>query len=271
VKDFRSWADEYCPAVYPAITNQGEFLLSVLAQYLRSLREQNVVYAEIMLSSFTFQYDDIDEQLALYRQYRNVADAVGQGSLQTEFLIAIGRTRDRQKMERRFERILKVGQAGLVRGVAVAGLEEPNTIKPYSDMFQEWRKADLGIEIHAGEWEGPDLIWEALEYGHAQRIGHGLAAFADPLLVKHLRDHCIHMEFCPTSNTLLTRHNRMADHPIRNAIDEGISFSINTDDPGPFCTDITHEYQLCHEAFSLDEHDFEQICSNALAASFGSA
>jgi hypothetical protein len=44
VQDLRSWAEEYCPTVSAVLTNRGEFLLDVLAEYLRSLKRQNVVY-----------------------------------------------------------------------------------------------------------------------------------------------------------------------------------------------------------------------------------
>ncbi len=37
----------------------------------------------------------------------------------------------------------------------------------------------MGIEIHAGEWSGPESVWDALEYGKPDRIGHGVGAFED--------------------------------------------------------------------------------------------
>ena len=163
---------------------------------------------------------------------------------------------------------MRVKEAGLICGVAVAGLEEENTIKPYTDIFGEFKKAGLGIEIHAGEWEGPRFIWEALEYGYADRIGHGLAAFEDPVLVKYINENRVHLEFCPTSNLYLTKHKRIQDHPLKHALMEGISFSINTDDPGPLCCDINHEYELVQKTFRLTEEDFDTIRKNSLQAAF---
>lgn len=269
VKDFTDWAEKYNPVVYPFVTDKGEFLLQVLARHLIELKQQHVIYVEVMLSSFTFQYPDTERQIALYQQYRDVADRIGGTDLQIEFLIAIGRTTDRAKMERRLQRILEVAKGGLICGVAVAGLEEPNTIRPYQDIFNEFRKAGLGIEIHAGEWKGPEFIWEALQYGYAKRIGHGLAAFDDPLLVKHIREQNIHLEFCPTSNTLLTKYKQIADHPIKRALEHELSFSVNTDDPGPFGTDMDHEYDIVQKAFHLETADFKKILADTLIAAFG--
>lgn len=96
-----------------------------------------------------------------------------------------------------------------------------------------------------------------------------MAAFDDPLLVKYIREHDIHMEFCPTSNMLLTKYKDISDHPIGKAIDEGVSFSINTDDPGTFGTDMDREYDTVQKAFHLTEAHFERILENSLKAAFG--
>lgn len=269
VKNFQAWAEQYCPVIYPVFENRGELLLELLSRYLYTLLKQNVIYAEIMLSSFTFQYADLAQQIELYQAYRDAADKICDGKMQVEFLIAIGRTTNRQKMEARLTRILDIAKSKLICGVAVAGLEDENTIKPYQDIFSAFKKAGLGMEIHAGEWKGPSSVWEALEYGYATRIGHGLAAFDDPLLVKYIKEHDIHLEFSPTSNVRLTKYTDIRSHPIKKALAEAISFSINTDDPGPFCTDMNTEYALVQQAFNLNEKDFEKILTNSLKAAFG--
>lgn len=269
VNNLTDWIERYGPAASAVYKHDGEVLLPVFAQYLCELKQQNVRYSEIMLSGFTFQHENILEQIALYEQFRRIADQIGGNELQVEFLLAFGRTTDGRKMERLAERILSLTQAGLICGVAVAGLETENTIKPHRDLFARFHEAGLGIEIHAGEWSGPEFIWEALEYGHASRIGHGLSTFDDPLLVSHINSNNIHLEFCPTSNRILTRYKNLATHPIKRALDENISFSINTDDPGPFATDMNHEYSIVQKAFSLTEADFDQILYAGLKAAFG--
>ena len=268
IESIRDWVENYGAFIDPVVSNNGEFLLKLLELYLIKSKQQNVIYSEIMLSGFTFQHGDIDRQIELYKKFRESADKIGGDGYQIEFLIAIGRTTDRRKMELLLNRLLSVKEAGLICGVAVAGLEEENTVKPYTDIFSEFKNAGLGIEIHAGEWKGPEFIWEALEYGFADRIGHGLAAFEDPVLVKHIKENRIHLEFCPTSNLCLTKYKRIEDHPLKHALAEGISFSINTDDPGPLCCDINHEYELVQKTFGLTEKDFDTIRENSLRAAF---
>jgi len=61
------WLENYGPFIDPVVSNNGEFLLKLLELYLIKSKQQNVIYSEIMLSGFTFQHDDIDRQIELYR------------------------------------------------------------------------------------------------------------------------------------------------------------------------------------------------------------
>ena len=69
---------------------------------------------------------------------------------------------------------------------------------------------------------------------------------------------------------LLTKYKDITDHPIKRALEKEISFSINTDDPGPFDTDMNREYAIVQKAFDLTKDDFDKILKNSLNASFGS-
>ncbi len=115
---------------------------------------------------------------------------------------------------------------------------------------------------------GPESVWDALEYGFADRIGHGLAIFRDPVLQKHVEDNQVHIEFCPTSNVLLTDIASIAEHPIRIALERGMNFSVNTDDPGPFGCSMNSEFNMLHQSLGLTENDFERIFRNCLKSAF---
>ena len=59
---------------------------------------------------------------------------------------------------------------------------------------------------HAGEWAGPENVWETLEHYAPDRIGHGVRAIDDPQLVETLAERRIPLEVCATSNV---RHRRL--------------------------------------------------------------
>jgi adenosine deaminase len=131
--------------------------------------------------------------------------------------------------------------------------------------------AGLGIEIHAGEQAGPESVWDALEHGRPDRLGHGVRAFEDARLVERLCQRGVHLEFCLTSNLCLGVVSALQEHPLGRARALGMSFSISTDDPGPFGCSMESEMKLANETFALAGEDRAQIRKNAWRARFGRA
>jgi len=127
-----------------------------------------------------------------------------------------------------FYPILALYEAGLVVGVALAGPERGNPVKPFHKTITRFHEAGLGIEIHAGEWCGPESIWDALEHGYPHRIGHGVSLFQDPKLIGLFQERQIHLELCPTSNLKTGSIAQIEEHPIGRARELGLNFSPMT-------------------------------------------
>ncbi len=249
----------------PFVAGNGKLLLEVLRLHLKALAAQNVRYAEIMLCSFLRTADDRLHQLL--HEYQNVAaDLTG---IKVSYLWAIGRSPDRARFEQKIERVISLWRQGYIHGLALAGNEKACKVKDYADIFQRLADEGIPVEIHAGEWCGPDSIWDALEYGYPRRIGHALSLFDDPALPKHFEKNNVHIEFCPTSNLRLSGVRRIEDHPILKAMDCGLSFSINTDDPGHFECTMNSEYRLLHAVRPFDAGTCQHILRNSLSAAFG--
>jgi adenosine deaminase len=136
------------------------------------------------------------------------------------------------------------------------------------NIFDLFRGLGLGIEIHAGEFAGPASVWDALQYGAPDRLGHAVAAFEDEALVQTLLERRIHIEFCPTSNLRLGVVRQIEQHPLGVARELGLEFSINTDDPGPFECSLTSEFELVQRTFGFTAGDFERVFQSALRAAF---
>jgi adenosine deaminase len=235
VTSLEDWGERYGKLIYPVVHNRADTLLQVLKHHLGNLADQRVIYAEIMLSSINMQCEDLQEQMRLYRQFCEIAKGGGDHRIQVEFLIAFGRGSAREKYEALAERILEAYRQGLICGVAVAGNETSTFLGPFKDIFEAFKKAGLGVEIHAGEWGGPEYVWDALENGCADRIGHGLAIFKDPLLLKHIEENRIHVEFCH---------------------------------PGPFLCSMNSEFRLLERAFHFTERDYDMIFENSMESAF---
>lgn len=139
---------------------------------------------------------------------------------------------------------------------------------PFAPIFRRARNAGLNITVHAGEAAGPDNIRTAISDLSAQRIGHGVRAFHDPLVETLLRDTGIPLELCVTSNVQTQAVERLSAHPLRRYFDQGIKVTLNTDDPGTSAISLSGEYLICARDFAFNAHEIEILLRNGIDAAF---
>jgi aminodeoxyfutalosine deaminase len=144
------------------------------------------------------------------------------------------------------------------------GVPRPQ-FKPY---FDKARAAGLRSVPHAGETTGPETVWDALRELGAERIGHGISAVRDPLLLAHLAEHRIGMEVCPTSNVRTRAVRSIEDHPLRTMVEAGLLVTINSDDPPMFGTTLDNEYAVAAHLLECGPDGLAALARNAVTASF---
>lgn len=138
----------------------------------------------------------------------------------------------------------------------------------FVDHFNEGRDAGWHITVHAGEEGGPDNIWQAVEELGAERIGHGVSAAQDPMLMDYLAENAIGVESNLTSNLQTRVIDSYQEHPLRTFLEKGILATINTDDPGISAIDLKHEYEVAAPAAGLSIAQIRQTQKNALNIAF---
>ena len=239
----------------------------ILERHIERLKAQNVVYAEIFVGGSEIPKDD-DDFLKNIEDITGILRTMEDRKIQIELVYQFGRNRAPEQIEALSDWIVKAYKEDFIVGVAMAGLEKGFPVRPFANVFRKFKDAGLGIEIHAGEWVGPESVWDALEHGFPDRIGHGVTAFQDETLLQKLREEDLHIEVCPTSNLKTGSVDSIDVHPVRIARDLGMNYSINTDDPGIFECSMNSEYQLLADVFGFSEDDFQRIYQNSLNARF---
>jgi adenosine deaminase len=149
-------------------------------------------------------------------------------------------------------------------GIDLAGKELPGTISPFARVFERARAMGLKTTAHAGEFLGPQAIWETLEFLNPDRIGHGISAIHDDKLISELAKRQIPLDISITSNLKLNAINDLRSHPVRRFFNSGIPITINTDDPAFFDTSLCREYMLLRDELGFSYHDIEELIENAL-------
>ncbi len=156
-----------------------------------------------------------------------------------------------------------------VVAIGIGGDESRGPAWWFRDVYAFARSMGLRLTAHAGETEGPESIWAALEIG-AERIGHGIRAVDDPVLLRHLRDHQIPLEICLTSNVCTGVVPSLAKHPLRKLYDAGVPITLHTDDPGVFRCTLQSEFAAARQLGLREEELLVMMRNSERARFFGS-
>lgn len=153
-----------------------------------------------------------------------------------------------------------------VIGFDVAGAERGNPARLFKEAFDIARSGKLGLTIHAGEDEGPEAIWEAVDILGARRIGHGCSAIKDKALMRRLAKDQVLVECCYTSNYQTGAVPMGAPHPMFTFLEYGIPIAICTDNTTVSNTDQIRENEKLSKWLTTAQ--LEEIHRKARAHSF---
>lgn len=120
----------------------------------------------------------------------------------------------------------------------------------------------------AGETTGSSKIWEAIDLLGAQRLGHGISAAKDRVLMKILADRQIPLELCPSSNLRTGLIRSIGALPLAEFQKAGVPVSISSDDPPMFGTSLIRELDIVRKAFGLGREDMIELSRGAIHQSF---
>jgi len=134
------------------------------------------------------------------------------------------------------------------------------------------------ISLHAGELTMGLVrpkqltfhIRDAIETGHAKRIGHGIAVNYErdsEGLLRKMADEGIMVEINLTSNdTILGVKGK--DHPLVLYRDMLVPYALSTDDEGVSRIDLTHEYMRLYSEHRVPYFELRHSARNSLTYSF---
>ena len=233
---------------------------------MESLHAQNVLHAEVYVSAgvILWRNQDLD----------SIFEGLEQGRLRGErdfgvsllWIFDAVRHFGVEAAAQVFDRAIQFKDRNVV-GVGIGGDECRAAAELFKEIYAKARDHGLRLTAHAGESAGPESIWGALNIG-AERIGHGLNAYADTELMRILSERQVPIEICMTSNIRTGCLDDLRRHPIRRYFEEGLMITINSDDPAMFSTTLEHEYQLCQDVFELTDEHIRELARNSFEASF---
>lgn len=150
-------------------------------------------------------------------------------------------------------------------GVDLHGYEQMPTEAGTAAVWARLRAAGKVTKCHAGEFDGPARVREAIEQLGVNRIQHGVRAIEDAAVVRLAVERDVTFDVCPLSNVGLRVVPSMTEHPIRRLMEAGVRCTVSTDDPLCFANSITEEYTVLAAELGFTRAELGRVAKNGWA------
>ena len=147
-------------------------------------------------------------------------------------------------------------------GIDLHGHELMPTPPATAAIWARAREAGKITKCHAGEFDGPGRVREAIEVLGVKRIQHGVRAIEESAVVKLAADNDVTFDMCPISNVGLQVVPSIGDHPIRRLMLAGVRCTVSTDDPLCFANTITEEYETLASELTFTATELATVARN---------
>ena len=260
-----------------AFLEKFKWLTAILVDYnacrriayenVQDLLREGIDYAELRFSPwFMAERHRLDAAGVVEAVVDGVEAGVRDFSVPVQLIGILSRTYGVEVAARELESILSFSDHLI--GLDLAGDEANFPAELFTPHFKKARDAGLHITAHAGESDGAASIRTAVEQLGAERIGHAVRLFEDPLVVDLLLERQIGIEANLTSNLQTSTVPTFDAHPLRRMLEAGLLATINTDDPGISGITLKLEYEVAAPAAGLTDRQISQAQANALQTAF---
>lgn len=237
-EDLQSFLDLYYLGA--SVLRDPEDFHALARAYLERCRDQNIVHLEMMFDPQTHTDRGIPFEVVMEGLLAAVDEARDEWGQSSRLIMCFLRHLDEDSALETLRRAEpfrdRIDAVGLDSG------ERGNPPEKFTRAFAVAREQGYALTAHAGEEGPPAYISGALDALGVQRIDHGVRCLEDPALVERLAAERIPLTVCPQSNVRLCVHESMAEHPILEMLELGLSVSVNSDDPSYFGGQLLDNY-----------------------------
>ena len=208
----------------------------VILEHAHSMAEQRIEYAEV---SFNPGLHPGEEWLDGVKNGRLAARELG---VEIRWLVELSRGESAASNQRSLD--IALTTEGVV-GIGLVG-DETLPADALVPIVERAQAAGLRFMPHAGQAGGPEVVREALDVLHADRIAHGVAALRDASVIHMLVVRGVCLCVCPSSNA------RVGLRPDYGKLAHaGVPLTVNSDDPAMVGTTLVKELELAETAHGL--------------------
>ena len=265
-RDFPHFIDVY--KAVSALVTEPEDIADLVRGVARDLAAQNVRYVELQVAPYPFRQHGMPAAVITEALDAGAGDALADHGVRIGYIFDFpGQTAGEDAVPTLAHALEHPPEA--LTGFGIGGIEAGRA--PHRDVIRDVFAAAAASGLHcvphAGETTGPETVWEAIEFLHAERIGHGIRSMDDPRLVAYLRETQLPVDVSPTSNVRTRCVGSLAAHPLPAMLEAGLYVTVNSDDPPMFGTTLSNEY-LAVSGLGLSAPELAGLAVGAVRASF---
>ncbi|HEU4354767.1 MAG TPA: adenosine deaminase [Actinomycetota bacterium] len=239
----------------------------ISAEAVEDLARDQVRLGELRFSpEFFFSRFELDWDLAMERVVAGVRRASAEHDVAVG-LIAIFSRDFGIASGRRTVSFARQHREDLV-GFDIAGDELPYPPALYVELLASVHEAGLPVTVHYGESGPSGYPRDAILQLQPARLAHGVSVGSDAEATALAKERGVGLDMCPTSNLRTRAVDSLAVHPALRLLRDDLLVTINTDDPGLFGIDLTHEWQVARSEMGFTLEDLRTATANALRTSF---
>lgn len=249
------------------LTNTAESVYYATETVIEDFCNDNVIYLELRTTPKSVNGMTKEEYI------ESVVRAIksNKRAITVKLLLSINRSQSLQESEESLQVFveMKGKYPDIIKGIDLSG--DPKVGSFDENLFLKARNNCFQITLHCGEVQNNEEIERMLKF-HPDRLGH--CTFLHPSYGGTQANwdlYCklkIPTECCLTSNILCETSKSYKEHHVQEWLKTKLPFSLGTDDKGVFSTDLSTEYFLAHQNFSLTKEDLWNISFNSIDYSF---
>tara|TARA_B100001123_G_C15289926_1_gene1017090 strand:- start:507 stop:1487 length:981 start_codon:yes stop_codon:yes gene_type:complete len=262
--DFYDFIKKY--DIITSVIHTPEDYQELTYNYLKECALQGVIYVEAMISSTHAKLKGMTYHSFLEGVTMGAKQAKKEFGIESKYIMNGIRHLGPDSVYQTAYEVLKNPQSSLV-GFGLAGDELHFPPRLFTKTFDMLKENNFPITVHAGEWDGPENIRDAINLLHPTRLGHGVRSIEDSDLVNLIKELNIVLEVCPTSNIATKIYKDYESHPVKELFNQGVKITVNSDDPPFFNASIGGEYQVMKD-LGLSDQDLKSITKNAIESAF---
>lgn len=235
--------------------------------YLKRVAAQNVVYSEMFF--------DPQQHTDRGVPFETVIDGLTDGRMRAErdfgiksgLIMCFVRERGPESAMATLNEALPHRDKFL--GIGFDSDENNNPPSRFANIYEKARAENIRVTVHC-DLDIPgthEHIRQVIDDYQVGRIDHGANILEVPELIAKARDKGIHFTICPFANDVI--RGKSSQDIVARALEEGLKFSLNSDDPAYFGYDYMNgSFDVVHKAIGFTKAQMVDVSRNALDAAW---